>query len=87
VSRLPNGPNVVKVGLNDYLFAVRVIINGDPQSLSEGVTLAHLLRQLQLNHRRVAVEVNREIVARELYDVHTLTDGDEIEIVTFVGGG
>jgi thiamine biosynthesis protein ThiS len=73
--------------LNDYLFGVRVIINGEPQSLSEGVTLADLLHQLQLNRRRIAVEVNREIVARELYDVHALTDGDEIEIVNFVGGG
>ena len=73
--------------MNDYLFPVRVIINGEPQSLSEGLSLADLLRQLDLNQRRIAVEVNREIVARELYTAHALTDGDEIEIVHFVGGG
>lgn len=66
---------------------MRVTINGEPQALSEGLTLADLLRQLQLNQRRIAVEVNREIVARELYAAHTLTDGDDIEIVHFVGGG
>jgi thiamine biosynthesis protein ThiS len=66
---------------------VRVTINGESQLFSEGLTLADVLRQLQLNQRRIAVEVNREIVARELYAAHTLTDGDEIEIVHFVGGG
>ncbi len=66
---------------------VDVTINGERQALSEGLSLADLLHQLRLNQRRVAIEVNREIVARELYDVHTLTDGDEIEIVHFVGGG
>ena len=66
---------------------MRVTINGEPRSLSEGLTLADVLRAMQLNQRRIAVEVNREIVARELYDVHTLMDGDEIEIVHFVGGG
>jgi len=73
--------------LNDYVLRVRVTINGEPQSLSEGLTLADLLRQLELDQRRIAVEVNREIVARELYTAHTLTDGDQIEIVQFVGGG
>ncbi len=66
---------------------MRVTINGEPQSLNEGLMLADLLHQLQLNQRRIAVEVNREIVARELYAAHTLTEGDEIEIVHFVGGG
>jgi thiamine biosynthesis protein ThiS len=66
---------------------VRVTINGEPQSLNEGLMLADLLHQLQLNQRRIAVEVNREIVARELYAAHALAEGDEIEIVHFVGGG
>jgi len=66
---------------------VQVIINGERHALSEGLSLADLLRQLQLNQRRIAIEVNREIVARELYAAHTLADGDEIEIVHFVGGG
>ena len=66
---------------------MRVIINGEARSLSEGLSLADLLRELQLNQRRIAVEVNREIVARELYSAHALAEGDEIEIVHFVGGG
>ncbi len=73
--------------MNDYVSHVQVTINGERQSLPEGLSLADLLHQLQLNQRRIAIEVNREIVARELYAAHTLTDGDEIEIVQFVGGG
>jgi sulfur carrier protein len=66
---------------------VRVTINGDPRDVSDGTTVATLVHQLQLNERRIAVEVNREIVARELYAAHALAEGDEIEIVHFVGGG
>jgi len=66
---------------------VQVTINGERQTLSEALSLADLLHQLRLNQRRVAIEVNREIVPRELYAAHTLADGDEIEIVHFVGGG
>jgi len=66
---------------------VQVTINGERQALSEALSLADLLHQLRLNQRRVAIEVNREIVPRELYAAHTLADGDEIEIVHFVGGG
>lgn len=52
-----------------------------------GLTVAGLLEHLDLGGRRVAVEVNREIVRRERYDEHRVATGDEIEIVHFVGGG
>jgi sulfur carrier protein len=66
---------------------VQVIINGEPHTLIEGLTVAELIGQLHLNQRRIAVEVNREIVAREHYPARTLAEGDQIEIVHFVGGG
>ena len=66
---------------------MQVTINGERQSLPEGLSVADLLHQLRLNQRRIAIEVNREIVARELYAAHALAEGDEIEIVQFVGGG
>ncbi len=64
-----------------------MIINGDSHSCGEGLTIATLISGLGLNQRRVAVEVNREIVPRGRYDTHALADGDEIEIIHFVGGG
>lgn len=66
---------------------MRVIVNGEPQDLDAGLTVAALLDQLQLNGRRIAVEINREIIARERYAQRSLAEGDEIEIVHFVGGG
>jgi thiamine biosynthesis protein ThiS len=85
--RLPNGSRVVKVASNDYRFRVHVIVNGEPHAVGEGLTIAELVSQLGLNQRRIAVEVNREIVARERYAARTLADGDQVEIVQFVGGG
>ncbi len=66
---------------------MRVIVNGEPHELTDGLTVAGLISQLSLNGRRIAVEVNREILDRESYAACSLTDGDEIEIVHFVGGG
>jgi len=66
---------------------VHVIINGEAQTLSAGLTVADLISQLGLNQRRIAVELNREIVAREHYGERALREGDQIEIVHFVGGG
>jgi sulfur carrier protein len=66
---------------------VRVIVNGEPQELDAGLTVAALIEKLQLNGRRIAVEIGREIVARESYAQRLIAEGDEIEIVHFVGGG
>jgi sulfur carrier protein len=67
--------------------AVVVSLNGERHALSDGLTVGRLVTQLGLSARRVAVEVNREIVPRDAYDTHALTEGDTIEIVHFVGGG
>ncbi len=66
---------------------MRVIVNGDPSDLPESITVADLVMQLGLNQRRIAVEVNRDIVAREAYGARLLHDGDVVEIVHFIGGG
>ena len=66
---------------------MHVVINGEAQTLTAGLTIADLISQLGLNQRRIAVELNREIVARERYGERALRDGDQIEIVHFVGGG
>jgi sulfur carrier protein len=66
---------------------VHVTINGEPQGLRDGLTIADLITQLALSEKRIAVEVNRAIIARERYAAHALADGDEVEIVHFVGGG
>ncbi|MFO0597545.1 MAG: sulfur carrier protein ThiS [Myxococcaceae bacterium] len=62
-------------------------INGEPREVKDGLTVAELLVALEINAPRVAVEVNAEVVTRGKHATQTLKPGDEIEIVTFVGGG
>ena len=70
--------------------SLTITLNGEPHELSASAgppTVAHLLTGLDLGARRVAVEVNGHVVPREEQSEHALTAGDEVEVVTFVGGG
>ena len=66
---------------------MQVTVNDEPKHLPAGATVADLVATLGLGPRRVAVEVNREIVARATYTKTVLNDGDTVEIIHFVGGG
>lgn len=70
---------------NDGTITIR--INGESREVAEGLTLAGLLDLLQLRRPQVAVEVNRELVPREQHEQCRLSAGDQLEIVTLVGGG
>ncbi|MGE5619405.1 MAG: sulfur carrier protein ThiS [Sphingomonadaceae bacterium] len=65
----------------------QITLNGKPESVEEGATVASLLQSRGVNPARVAVELNRRILRREEYDTTTLASGDALEVVTFVGGG
>lgn len=62
-------------------------LNGEPRSIPEQATLATLLALEGLAERRVAVEVNGEIVPRGRHATHALHPGDTVEIVHALGGG
>jgi thiamine biosynthesis protein ThiS len=63
------------------------MLNGEPFELAEPMTLTALLARLEIDPRRVAVEHNLNVVKRGAYDATEVHDGDQIEIVNFVGGG
>ena len=65
----------------------RVTVNGESRSFAPAATLIDVVRALQLEPERVAVELNRAIVKRDLWASTRLEEGAEIEIVQFVGGG
>jgi thiamine biosynthesis protein ThiS len=65
----------------------QVTINGETHSLESGSTLADVLTKLGLEPERVAIELNRGIVKRALWQTTPVEGGAEIEIVQFVGGG
>lgn len=64
-----------------------IFVNGEPRPMVAPQTVARLLEELQLADKRVAVEVNQEIVPRSRYRAHQLQDADRVEIVRAIGGG
>ena len=66
---------------------MRITLNGEPYELAEPMTLTALLGKLEIDPRRVAVEHNLAVVKRGAYETTEVRDGDQIEIVNFVGGG
>lgn len=66
---------------------MRIRLNGDPYEIAGPLTVAGLLRQLEIDARRVAVEHNLVVLKRDAFDRTAVADGDDIEIVNFVGGG
>jgi sulfur carrier protein len=62
-------------------------VNGEPRTIPASATLLDLLGQLAIEPRMVAVELNRKIVRRPQLGEVSLKEGDQIELVHFVGGG
>lgn len=66
---------------------MQMLINGEPTEVSDAMRLSELISQLGLGERRLAVEVNRELVPRSRFAEHELKAGDRVEIIHAVGGG
>jgi thiamine biosynthesis protein ThiS len=66
---------------------MHIKINGKPLDLSSALNISELLIHLQVEKGQVAVERNREIVPRSQHKEVMVAEGDEIEIVRFIGGG
>ncbi|ASL28304.1 sulfur carrier protein ThiS [Azotobacter beijerinckii] len=66
---------------------MRIQLNGEPYDLADGQTIADLLARLDLAGRRVAVELNLDIVPRSLHAATALREGDRVEVVHAIGGG
>ena len=66
---------------------VHITLNGDPLDVPGPASVTELLKSLEIDARRVAVEHNLVIVKRTAFDHTMVRDGDTVEIVNFVGGG
>ena len=66
---------------------IEIVVNGERKTASMGQTILGLLRELQLDPARVAVELDRRIVKQTLWAETQLRAGAQVEIVMFVGGG
>lgn len=82
------GPTAWKHLLFERLSPVmKIQLNGQEKNLPAPVTIAALLQDMGLGERRVAVEVNREIVPRSRHGEFRLKDNDQVEVVFAIGGG
>ncbi len=66
---------------------MQVVINGEPREIADGVTITALLTTLGIDLRRVAVELNEQVVPKARHAQTPIKPNDRLEIVTFVGGG
>ena len=64
-----------------------IILNGEKKIVPDSITVIGLLEHLNIQHQRVAVERNEEIVRKTAYGETVLKDGDALEVVSFMGGG
>jgi len=67
--------------------AVRIVVNGRPMEVAEGLTLAGLLGLLGVRREYTAVAVNREVARRDAYPTTVLREADRIEVVHPMAGG
>ena len=64
-----------------------IIVNETETEVPEGSFISDLIRSLGLNPVRLAVELNRRIIRRSAWDSTSISEGDRVEVVHFVGGG
>jgi thiamine biosynthesis protein ThiS len=85
-----NHGQVARVGPGgrvEYARSVTILLNGETRDLPGELTVSQLLEHLQVDPRRVAIELNLIVIRRAAYDTAMIREGDRVEIVNFVGGG
>ena len=70
-----------------YAIGMKITVNGENKQVTDGYTAAELVEAMGLTGKRIAMEVNLEIVPRSTYLEYTFNAGDKVEIVHAVGGG
>ena len=66
---------------------MNIVLNGEPQQVPDNITAAQLVETLGLAGKRLAMEVNMEIVPRSTFQEHVIHPDDRVEIVHAIGGG
>jgi len=66
---------------------MNITLNGEPHEITEGATAQQLIEQLCLVGKRLAMEVNQEIVPRSTFGDYQFKPDDQVEIVHAIGGG
>ncbi len=75
------------IELQSQRSVMNVTLNGEKREVPDGLTVAGLLEFLNIQHQRVAVELNENIVKKDRYFEAVISEGDSLEVVSFMGGG
>jgi len=79
------GHRVARIGEDPW--AMNITVNGTTTRVDDAAPMSALVQQLGLVGRRIAVEVNEELIPRSRFNEHRLNEGDRVEIIHAVGGG
>ena len=66
---------------------MQVLVNGETKDFSEGISLEELIQKLGVRKETVVAEVNRQIIQAGQRATCRILDGDQVELIQFVGGG
>jgi thiamine biosynthesis protein ThiS len=66
---------------------MKVLINGETKEISDSLSLSELLRYFSLPQERIAIELNKEVIRKKDWEEIKVNDGDQLEVIHFVGGG
>jgi sulfur carrier protein len=66
---------------------ITIIVNGEEREIEENMTIKALLEKLHIEDKTMASAVNMQVVKKEEWERHTLSEGDKVEFLHFVGGG
>jgi thiamine biosynthesis protein ThiS len=64
-----------------------ITLNGEKKEVPESISITGLLEFLKIQHQRVAVELNMEIVRKDKFGATAVHEGDSLEVVSFMAGG
>ena len=66
---------------------ITILLNGEKTEIDAGTNIEQLLQKLNIENKRLAVEINQEIIPRSEFSTQTFSDMDKVEIVQAIGGG
>lgn len=66
---------------------MNITLNGEKKEIPDNATVSGLLEFLKIQHQRVAVELNLEIVKKDRFSTTVIQEGDSLEVVSFMAGG
>ena len=73
--------------IDSKISSILIKVNGEDKFIPQSISILKLIESFKINKDRVVIELNKKILKKDLFDSTLLSENDELEIITFVGGG